>query len=133
MPLELPHLQLGGQQLEDVIDLVLESTGQHLISLIQNKHPDGVSPQGAAAQHVIDAARRSHNDVDSSLENAGVLTHAGTTHTGVALHLQGVATSQYPAVLPFSTYDCRTGGQLLRCAVYGCALAQLMSLLVQKV
>lgn len=36
------HLELGWQQLEDVIDLVLEAAGQHLIGLIQGEHLDVV-------------------------------------------------------------------------------------------
>eukprot|EP00983_Pelagomonas_calceolata_P050450 1141970-Pelagomonas_calceolata.AAC.11 len=81
------HLQLGGQQLEDVVDLVLEPTRQHLIGLIQHKHLDEVRAQAAAAQHVIHAARGAHHHVHTSTQDAGVLAHTGTTHAGVALNL----------------------------------------------
>lgn len=90
------HLQLGRQQLEDVIDLVLETAREHLVGLVQHEHPDGVSPQGAAAQHVVHASGRAHNHVHSSLEDASVLTHAGATHTGVALDLQSIGAGQRP-------------------------------------
>jgi hypothetical protein len=36
------HLELGGQQLEDVIDLVLETAREHLIGLVQGEHLDVV-------------------------------------------------------------------------------------------
>ena len=84
-------LQLRRQQLEDVVDLVLKPTRKHLVSLVQDEHPDGVSPQGATAQHIVDAARRAHDDVHSSLKDACVLAHGGTTHTGVTLDLQGAS------------------------------------------
>lgn len=83
------YLQLRWQQLEDVVNLVLEPTRKHLVSLVQDEHPDGVSPQGATTQHIVDAARRAHDDVHSSLKDAGILAHGGTTHTGVTLDLQG--------------------------------------------
>ena len=89
------HLQLGRQQLEDVVDLVLEPARKHLVSLVQHKHPDGVSPQSAAAQHVVDAPGRAHNHVHSSLEDAGVLAHTGSTHTGVALDLWSMLNGQH--------------------------------------
>ena len=83
------YLQLGRQQLEDVVDLILESTREHLIGLVQHEHPDGVCPQGATTQHVVDATRGTNDDVHTSLKNAGVLADAGATDTGVALDLQG--------------------------------------------
>lgn len=39
------HLELGGQQLEDVIDLVLETAREHLIGLVQGEHLDAVGAQ----------------------------------------------------------------------------------------
>ena len=59
------HLQLGWQQLEDVIDLVLETTRQHLIGLIQNKHLDAISAQGTPPQHVVNAARCTDDHVNT--------------------------------------------------------------------
>ena len=47
-----------------------------------------VSTQRATAQHVVHAAGGSHNHVHASLEDTGVLTHAGSSHACMALHLQ---------------------------------------------
>jgi len=47
-----------------------------------------VGAQGAAAQHVVDTAGRSHDHVDTSLQDAGVVAHAGAADAGVALHLR---------------------------------------------
>jgi hypothetical protein len=57
------HLQLGWQQLEDVVNLVLEAAGEHLIGLVQHKHLDAVGAQAAAAQHVKHAAGGAHHHV----------------------------------------------------------------------
>ncbi len=45
-----------------------------------------VGAQGAAAQHVVDTAGRSHDHVDASLQDAGVIAHAGAADASVALH-----------------------------------------------
>jgi hypothetical protein len=82
------YLQLGRQQLKDVVDLVLKTARQHLVSLVQDEHPDGVSTQCATAQHIVNAARSAHHDVHATLQDAGIFAHAGTTDTGVALDLQ---------------------------------------------
>lgn len=37
---QITHLNVCAQFLEDLIDLILEPSTQHLISLIQNKHLD---------------------------------------------------------------------------------------------
>lgn len=36
--LQETRLELGGKKLEDVINLILETAGQHLVGLIQDKH-----------------------------------------------------------------------------------------------
>lgn len=82
------YLQLRRQQLKDVVNLVLETPGQHLVGLVQDEHPDGVRTQSATAQHIIDTARRAHHNMHATLQDAGVLANAGTTHTGMALDLQ---------------------------------------------
>mmetsp|Transcript_12945 Transcript_12945/g.22833 ORF Transcript_12945/g.22833 Transcript_12945/m.22833 type:complete len:225 (-) Transcript_12945:375-1049(-) len=92
---EYAHLQLRGQQLEDVINLVLEPTGQHLIGFIQHKHLDGVRTQVAATKHVIHTPRGAHHSVHTITQDASVLTHTGATHACVALHLQVVSKSTH--------------------------------------
>mmetsp|Transcript_21792 Transcript_21792/g.47600 ORF Transcript_21792/g.47600 Transcript_21792/m.47600 type:complete len:334 (-) Transcript_21792:324-1325(-) len=87
---EHTDLQLGGQELEDVIDLVLETPGKHLIGLVKDEHLDVVSPQAAPAEHIIDATRGANNNVHASTQDASILTDASATHAGVALHLQVV-------------------------------------------
>lgn len=82
------YLQLGGQELEDVINLVLESARQHLVSLVEHEHPDGVGTQGATAQHIVHAAGRANDNMNTTLQDPGVLADAGAANTCVAFHLK---------------------------------------------
>mmetsp|Transcript_754 Transcript_754/g.1342 ORF Transcript_754/g.1342 Transcript_754/m.1342 type:complete len:377 (-) Transcript_754:77-1207(-) len=88
---EHAHLQLGGEQLEDVVDLVLEPAGKHLISLVEDEALDVVGAQCPTAEHVVHATGGSDHDVHAALESALILTHAGSTDARVALHLKVVA------------------------------------------
>lgn len=60
-----PHLQLRWKELEDVIDLVLKTTRQHLVSLIKNKHLDAIGTQCTPPQHVVNAARCTDDHVNA--------------------------------------------------------------------
>lgn len=84
-------LQLGRQQLENVVDLVFEPARQHFVGFVQHKHFDRIGAQRAAAQHVVHAPRRADDDVHAALQDAGVLPHRRAAHARVALDLQVVA------------------------------------------
>lgn len=60
-------LELGREHLENVVNLVLEPAGKHLIGLVEREDLDVVRAQGAAAEHVVHAARGADNDVHTSL------------------------------------------------------------------
>ena len=84
----LTDLQLRGQQLEDVIDLVLEPSAQHLIGLVQDKHLDAVCTQSPppAAMGAPVAGRTSYQEVHllpstSSLQL--LLTSSQTSAAGI--------------------------------------------------
>ena len=53
------HLHAGGKVLEDIVDLVLEATRQHLVGLVEHEHLDVVGLEDASGDHVEDAARGS--------------------------------------------------------------------------
>lgn len=40
---------------EDIVDLILETSRQHLVSLIEDKHLDVVGTQDLARDHIEDA------------------------------------------------------------------------------
>ena len=67
--------------------LRLDSGGVSPGACTNATHLDVVGAQAAAAQHVVHAAGGADNDVHASTQNAGVLAHGGTTHTGMALDL----------------------------------------------
>lgn len=71
-------------------DLVLESPGKHLISLIKHKHSDVVRSKRLSSQHVINTSWSPHNDMNTAGEYALILTHAGTTNTSMNFNAQVV-------------------------------------------
>lgn len=80
-----------GKKLEDVVDLLGETTGQHLVSLVQNEHLDVVGLEHATLDHVLDATRGSNNDLRAVLQSFHVLTNIGAANAGVALNVHEVA------------------------------------------
>ena len=76
---------------EHVVDLVLEPSAQHLVSLVQDKLLDVIRPQNLAADHVEDSARSPHHDVLAVVELPHVLLHGGPADAGVALRPHVVA------------------------------------------
>ena len=89
------HLYLGWKELEDVIDLVFETTAEHFISFIEDKHADRVGLEGATAEHVVDTAGCTDNDMNTSLEDSGVFTDRRTAHAGMALDTEVVTQSAH--------------------------------------
>jgi len=117
------HLQLGGQQLEDVVDLVLEPAGEHLVGLIQHKHLDAVGAQAAAAEHVVHAAGGADDLLGAGWggegEEGGSILHAGL-HSAAPLCAAAAAAAaaapsrHRPGCCPTpnqATHHVDTGGQ----------------------
>ena len=52
---EKTNLSTWGETLEDLMDLVLETTGQHLVCFIETKDLHSVRLQSASIDHVVDA------------------------------------------------------------------------------
>ena len=83
---EESDLDVAGQVLENVLDLGLETTGEHLISLIEDEQLQVVGLHEATLHHVVNTARGSDDDVDATLlEDADVVTDNGTTDASVNL------------------------------------------------
>lgn len=78
------------EALEDLIDLVFETTAQHFVSLIQAEHLDGGSAKNLAVNHVKDTSGSSNDDVDTVLEDAHVLGNGSTTHTSMDLDVHSL-------------------------------------------
>ena len=88
---EEADLDLLGEELEDVIDLILETAGKHLVGLVEHELFDAVQAEGTTVDHVEDTAGGADDDVDAALEDADVVTDGGTTDAGVDLDLHVVA------------------------------------------
>merc|ERR1712242_567053 len=54
---EEAYLDVGGHGLEDVIDLIFEAMGKHLVRLIKHEKGQVAPPQVPLAYHVEDATR----------------------------------------------------------------------------
>lgn len=67
----MTDLRAGGELLEDLVDLVLETTTQHLISLIQHKHLDVLG--GCMEARWSDATLKIHLQVGTSFFT-GIIT-----------------------------------------------------------
>jgi len=81
------------EELEDLVDLVLETAGQHFIGLIETEDLDGVGPEGPAVDHIVDATGSTDDDVNTLLQFGHVLTDVGSTDTGVAFNVHVVTES----------------------------------------
>ena len=53
------------EEVEDLIDLVLETVGQRLVGLIETEDLDVVSLKGPVVDHIIDTTRSADNDVNT--------------------------------------------------------------------
>ena len=87
---EEADLDLFRKELEDVIDLVLETAGEHLIGLVEEELLDVVEAEGTTVDHVVHTAGGSNDDVDARLEVADVVADRGTSDAGVDLEVQVV-------------------------------------------
>ena len=79
------------KELEDLVDLVLETTRQHLISLVETEDLDVVGAERATVDHVEHPAGGTDDDLDTLLELGHVLTNVRTADACVALDVHVVA------------------------------------------
>ena len=78
-------LRVLRQELEQLVNLVLEASGQHLVRLVETEYLDIVRPERSPVDHVVHPSRRAHDDVDALLQLGHVLAHVGTTDARMAL------------------------------------------------
>lgn len=84
-------LHIVGQLLEDLLDLVLETTRQHLVSLVEDEELDVVGAQELALDHVLHTTGCSNDDMDPLFEVAHVFTDVGPTDASVGLGVHEVS------------------------------------------
>mmetsp|Transcript_52788 Transcript_52788/g.125662 ORF Transcript_52788/g.125662 Transcript_52788/m.125662 type:complete len:235 (+) Transcript_52788:834-1538(+) len=92
---EKPHLDLGREELEHVVNLVLETPREHLIGLVEHEDLHGVRAECAAVDHVVHAPRRPHNNLDARLELPDVVAHVGPADARVAHNVHVIPERQH--------------------------------------
>jgi len=81
-------LAVAGQNGEDISDDIDESSGEHLIGLIEDDVLDSLSVKDLSSHHIKDTAGGSNNDVDSRSQGTHVLADTGTSDTSMGHHSQ---------------------------------------------
>ena len=84
-------MRVLGEKLEDLVYLVLKTTGQHLVGLVETEDLDVVGAESTAVDHIEHTTRGADDDLDTLLELGHVLTDVGTADTSVALDVHVVA------------------------------------------
>mmetsp|Transcript_9826 Transcript_9826/g.21860 ORF Transcript_9826/g.21860 Transcript_9826/m.21860 type:complete len:325 (-) Transcript_9826:163-1137(-) len=88
---EKAHLHRFRKELKNIINLILEPTRKHLISLIQKELPDAIQPQSPPVNHIINTPRSSNHNMHSSLKSTNVITDGGTSDAGMDLEFHVVS------------------------------------------
>ncbi len=91
---EKANLDLFGEELENVVDLLLETTRKHLIGLIQEELFHAVQSESTSGDHIVDTTRGSNNDMNTLLEGTDIVTDGGTSNAGMDLDVHVVSKSQ---------------------------------------
>ena len=71
------NLDVLRHELEDLVDLVLESTREHLIGLVEDEHLDLLRVHGVAVDHVRDTSGCADNDLNAGGELGHILADVG--------------------------------------------------------
>lgn len=83
---EKSDLDVAGQELEDVLNLSLEATGQHLVGLVEHEQLEVLGLEESSLHHVVDTAGGTDNDVGAtSLELLNVVFDNSATDAGLNL------------------------------------------------
>jgi len=83
------------KELENVVDLLGETTRKHLIGLVEDEHLHRVGLEDAALNHVLNTTGCADNDLRTILKSLHVIPNAGTTNACVALELHEVTNGDY--------------------------------------
>lgn len=87
---EKDNLGVSGEELEDVVHVLGETLGKHLIGLVEGEDLDAVGLEESSVDHVEDSAGGTDDDVGTSLELGNVLLDGGTTDASVAVNVHVV-------------------------------------------
>ena len=85
---EESNLDVSGKELEDVLNLGLETTGQHLVGFVQNEQLEVLSLEESSLHHIVNTSGGSDDDVSATrLELLNIVLDDGTTNASLDLDL----------------------------------------------
>lgn len=80
---EKGNLDVSGQELEDVLNLLLETAREHLIGLVHDEDTEVVRLEDVSLHHIVDTAGRTNDDMNTTLQLLDVLLDTGATDASV--------------------------------------------------
>ena len=96
---EQRHLDVLGQELEDVVNLLREALGEHLVGLVQDQNAQRVGAKRTTLDQVRNTAGGADGDDHASSELLDVVLHERATDERLAERRRVVATGQVQANL----------------------------------
>jgi len=76
---EKADLHILRKSLEDIVDLILETTRKHLISLIDHNNTEVVGAEEVALNHIAHTTRSTDDDLHSTIEVSNGFAHSSAT------------------------------------------------------
>jgi len=81
---EEAHLDVAGHEAEDLVDLLLEALGEHLVGLVEDHELHHVGAEGTTLHDVEDTAGGADGDDGAALDLLDVVLDAGAADEGLA-------------------------------------------------
>lgn len=85
------YLHFRAQVAEHIVDLILETAGQHFVGFVQNEKFDVIGAQYSTGNHVKHTTRSAGYDVHAGLQRADVASYRGTTDRSVTVRIHVIA------------------------------------------
>lgn len=84
---EKSNLDVSGQEFENLLNLLLESSGEHLIGLVHDEESEIISLEEVLLHHIVNSTGCSDNDVNASLlKKVDVILDGGSSDASVNLN-----------------------------------------------
>jgi len=92
--------------LEDIIDLILETTRKHFIGLIKNEHLAVREVEVLALEHIHDTTGGTDDELNTITEDGEIFTNVGTTNAGVRGNTEVVTEGTSDTLNLLSEFTC---------------------------
>lgn len=88
------------------MDLLLKTTRQHFVGLVQDKHTDRIRTQSPSLDHIVDTAGGADDDMHTLLEVSDIILNVRTTNASMTLRAHIIAKSDYDLLNLLSQLTC---------------------------